>query len=140
MENNIDLTKKHKEFTMKTFCLTTILCLFTQLVNAQQFSVPLSLCDSINANQFHYVIDGYGVFTDSMTVHAELRNPLDNTIVFTGEHSISDVFSSTLNGFSYDVSSGAYHFVIGTYATSDLILHMWLMTNDIKEQEVFYQE
>jgi len=125
---------------MKSLVFTSLVTILSQNLRAQQFSVPLSICDSIASNQFHYVIDGYGVFTDSMEVHAELLNPSNNSVIFAGQHSMSGAFQSTLNNFAFDPSSGACHFDLGIYTTDDRVLHMWLIINGNKQQEIYYQE
>lgn len=122
------------------FLFLTIFALTSQSAFSQQFSVSLSIADSIGLNQFNYVIEGSVILDDETVFHAELLDSTNTTVLVVGEHHMNGVQPSTLSNFSFNTETKIYHLEMGTFNTPKNVIHLWLTKNGTMSQELFYQE
>jgi hypothetical protein len=122
--------------SIKTLSFFTLLCL-SNICFSQDFSVPLSICDSIGPNSFEYKIQGSCLLNESMTLHAELINNASKAQVIYGEFNVSNPTISSLPYFVYDESSKTYSFNFGIQNESDHTLHIWTTNDGIIQNEIY---
>lgn len=109
----------------------------TKIGLSQDFSVPLSICDSIGANSFEYKIQGSCLLNENMILHAELINNASKAQVVYGEFNVSNPTISSLPYFVYDESSKTYSFNFGIQNESDHTLHIWTTNDGIIQNEIY---
>ncbi len=125
---------------MKKINLTILFLAGYLSASAQDFSVSLSIADSINTNQFRYHPEGSVILESGMELFVELYDPSQSNLVFSGSYSVDNPTITSIPEFSYDIYDKHYSMELGNYPSDKNVLKMWIVKYGETINQILYQE
>ena len=114
--------------------------IFTSLTfssNAQNFEISTDLSDTLSPSSYLIQVSGFATFTDSMVLEVSLMtaDSLDS-VVYSGYKDFSSGGLNTLTNFTYDSTSEAFSFDVGTYTSLNYRVRILSKINGVLEEEI----
>jgi hypothetical protein len=107
---------------------------------AQYFNIYPTLVTA-DSNGYRYQVSGVQAFTDSlpMVLNAELLSNDEQLDLIAGTlYDLSD--TATFTGLTVDASTGTFTIDLGSHASDNYILHMWVGIAGTRYDEIYYQQ
>ncbi len=114
--------------------------IFTSLTfssNAQNFEISTDLSDTLSPSSYLIQVSGFATFTDSMVLEVSLMtaDSLDS-VVYSGYKDFSSGGLNTLTNFTYDSTSEAFSFDVGTYTSLNYRVRILSKISGVLEEEI----
>ena len=114
--------------------------IFTSLTfssKAQNFEISTDLSDTLSPSSYLIQVSGFATFTDSMVLEVSLMtaDSLDS-VVYSGYKDFSSGGLNTLTNFTYDSTSEAFSFDVGTYTSLNYRVRILSKINGVLEEEI----
>jgi len=102
----------------------------------QNFKITPDCVDTLSNGEFHFIITGEAVFSDSMSILVELRSTDSlETVLFSGTKDFLNVSNTTLTNFTYDANLGTFSIDLVDLPTNQLFIFIRSsIVGEIKEE------